>query len=233
MKRNILHELMVVLGLCLLPSFGLAHSIGDKVNGYVVLDNGKKIDGFIIIGSLLDNEIQVQFVPEKSSIKKLYEPKDLKSYAYITTEIDDSGDKVETWIEYKRQRVEKPPKPLGSTLVFMQLVEKGKINLFTYFSESSNAQQLYTYSYYIEQEDGLFQEIRDDSFERTARMLFKDYTALVSKIGKDDFLFRNVDQIVRDFNFWMVNHHDRNEYKMALKMDYSEDERSHDEMMAN
>ena len=37
------------------------------------------------------------------------------------------------------------------------------------------------------------------------------------KIGQKDFQYRNLDRMIRDYNYWSVNQHDSDEYRVALK----------------
>lgn len=214
-----MNKLLVICTIVLvLPILSFASSVGDKAEGHIVLDNGKKLEGKIIIGTLIDNEVKVKFISKNSRTRKVYYPKDVQSYAYQVDDIDEMGRKVKIWVRYERQKVDQPPKPFGPTLVFMQSVEEGTVHLFSYFYETplGSGQDL-LYVYYLELDNGLVQRVSDNTFERVAKSVFKEYPALTNRIGSDDFLYRNLDQIVRDFNFWMVNKHDKNEYRMALE----------------
>lgn len=216
MTRFFCLVLIILLPLVLSAS----NSVGDKVPGYVLLDNGKRLEGKIIIGTLVGNELNVEFFSKGSNIRKKYIPKDLQAYGYQIDDISEEGLMVHLWVHYKRQKVDKPPFPFGPTLVFMQMVEQGAVNLYTYFVEISHIEkQNYEYEYYIETEtDPIPRKVQKDYFEQNIRSLIKDYTALSAKIGKENYTYRNLDQIVRDFNFWTVSKHDKNEYRMAMRI---------------
>ena len=229
--KQLIFTLLIVFAI---PYCLSAASVGDKVPGYVVLDNGKKIEGKIVIGSLIDNEMAVCFIRQGANAKKIYEPRDVKSYAFQIEQMDDMGLRTTTWVEYRRHRVDKPPKPFASTLVFLQLVETGQVNLYSYFLSANDTQsKAYNFRYYIESEQGRLQEVDNQSFERTAKLMFKNYTALTSRIGQQDFHYRDLDRIVRDYNYWMVNRHDSNEYRVAMKLDPDARPLSNDIFYAN
>ena len=61
---------------------------GDKVPGYVTLNNGDKLEGNILVGSITDNETKVVFYKENSDKKTIYKPKDLLGYGFEEKEID-------------------------------------------------------------------------------------------------------------------------------------------------
>ncbi len=219
MKKLLLFTLINLLYFPLsIHAMNVKTSVGDKVPGYVVLDNGKKIQGRIVIGSIIDNELTIGFIPEGRSKKTVYTPKEIRAYAYQFVEIDEMGQKSMNWIRYDRQKTNIPPRALAATTVFMQREAEGVLDLYSYFVEVNNNGAIsYQYHYYIANEDEQLQHVDKQSFDRMSRQLFQGYTALQSKIGQGDLNFRHLDQIVRDFNFWMINQHDKNEYRMAHK----------------
>ncbi len=219
MKKSLIKWLLSLCVLCILsfPSFAKK---GDKVPGYVILNNGQKITGKVIIGSITDNEVKVKFIHPGKSKKTVYRPKEVKGYGYQEVEIDEIGDKVTRWVNFSRHKVDYPPKPFASTLVFMEKEEMGAMTLYCYYVEVRNdVKNPYKYYYYLQVDGGKVQKVTRESFKSISKTLFKKYPALANRIGQKDFVYRNLDRMVRDFNYWVVNQHDGNEYRVALKED--------------
>ena len=209
---------LLLTGICLLFSFGLFAKKGDKVPGYVILNGGERVEGKVVIGSITDNETKVVFYKEDSNKKAIYKPKDLEGYGFEEKEIDEIGKTVKRWIHFDRQKVDYPPKIFASTTVFMEREEKGLITLYTYYIEvRDNPKKPYKYFYYILTEDGDLEKVDPEDYVNTAKKVFKDYSALRSRIGKKNFEYRNIDRMVRDYNYWTVQQHDPDTYKVAMK----------------
>ena len=60
-------------------------------------------------------------------------------------------------------------------------------------------------------------KVTEDLYRREAKKLFSNYTALSSRVGQKQFQYRNLDRMIRDYNYWTVNRHDKNEYRVAMK----------------
>ncbi|MFT5168157.1 MAG: hypothetical protein ACI8P3_003397 [Saprospiraceae bacterium] len=209
---------LLTTGICLLVCLNLHAKKGDKVPGYVTLNDGVKMEGKIIIGSITDNETKVVFYNEDNNKKTTYKPKDLEGYGFEEKEIDEIGKTVKRWIHFDRQKVDYPPKMFASTTVFMEREERGIVTLYTYYIEiRDNPKQPYKYYYYILTEDDELEKVEKEDYVNTAKKIFKQYSALNSRIGKKDFEYRNLDRMVRDYNYWTVQQHDPDTYKVAMK----------------
>lgn len=208
----------LILFLTFFMSFQALAEKGDKVPGYILTSEGEKIEGDVIIGSITDNEVKVQFIREGSDKKKTYKAKQLQGYGYESVEEDDLGLEYKRWVHYEKQKVDYPPKPFASTTVFMQKEESGSLTLYCYYVEvRNNRKQPYRYHYYIKDDGGKLVKVEKKEFRKVAGKLFKDYKAMYSKIGKKDFQYKNLDRMVRDYNFWTTNQHNSDEYRVALK----------------
>ena len=190
---------------------------GEKVQGYVVLNNGQKLEGSIKVGSITDNEVKVLFF-SKSGSKKTYKPTDLKGYGYESIDLDDLGNEVMTWLHYETHKVDYPPKPFGPTTVFMQRELEGTITLYTYYIESrTDVKNPFRYFYYLKDDNGNLNKVEKDEFTNVAKKVFGSYSALTTRVGKKGFSYRNLDRMVRDYNYWSVNQHNSDEYRVAMK----------------
>ncbi len=199
--------------------FNLNAQRGKSIDGYILLKNGSRVEGTCKVGSTItDREVKITFQRKGTSKKRVYKPKELLGYGYQSTEVDDWGSEDSRWIHYETIKVDYPTKPFGSTTVFVEREVEGTINLYCHYIEvRNNPKNPYRYVYYMKTEAGVYKKLEEDSFKSAAKKTFKDYPALAARIGKKDFLYRNLDRMVRDFNYWSVNKHDKNEYRVALK----------------
>jgi len=175
--------------------------------GYLILDNDQKIEGKIIPGSVTDNEVKVKFI-EKGK-KKTYKPKKIKAYGYQISAKNDVGKTVYEWIRYVRKEVKEPPKPFGSNTVFMKQEVGGSIELFSYYVE------MRAKHYFITEKGGKIKEITERKFRRITLELFRSYKALHSRIGQKQFKYKDLIRMVRDYNYWIENGHDTEEYVVS------------------
>lgn len=208
-----------ILSLFFLMCFKV-HAIkkSESAPGYILTLDKQKIEGQVFYGSITDNEVKIQFVKEGTDKKKTYKGKDILGYGYESVEEDDLGLEYKRMVHYEQQKVDYPPKPFASTTVFMQKEEAGALTLFCYYVEVRNDRKNpYQYHYFAQNEKGDLVKIEKKDFRKEAGKLFKGYSAMYSKIGQKDFQYKNLDRMVRDYNFWVDNQHDAGEYRVALK----------------
>lgn len=210
--------------LLLLPLFSTAFATNlydikkDRVPGYIITLDGDKIEGEVVPGSVTDNETKVVFYADGKDKKKVYKPIELKGYGFQDQDEDDFGFGEGRWIHFETHKVDYPPKPFGPTTVFMHREEEGALTLFCYYTEvRSDVKNPYKYTYYIKGSNDQVKKVDKEGYRNIARSLFKEYNALSSRIGQKDFQYRNLDRMIRDYNYWSVNQHDSNEYRVALK----------------
>jgi hypothetical protein len=190
---------------------------GDKVPGYIVFEDGTKTQGIVVIGSITDNEVKVAFIENGKSKKTVYRPADLISYGFQEIEKDEFGQDIKRWVHYDRFEVDYPPKIFASTTVFMEREVKGTVSVYCYYIEVRNdPKKPYRYFYYLKDQNDNIQKVERESFPDLAKSVFKNYTALTDRIGKKSFEYRNLDRMVRDYNYWVVNQHNSKEYRVAM-----------------
>lgn len=212
----------LMLILFCLPGFVFANNDEqgtEKVPGYIITKAGKKVTGKVIPGNITDNEVKVKFIATGTTKVSIYKPKDILGYGFEKIELNDVGRKYRKWMHYERHDVDYPPKPFASKTVFIQREIEGALNLYCYYIEVRNdPKQPFKYIYYYKEEgDTKMKKIEKDEFGRIAKNMFKDYTALSTRVGKQKFEYRNLERMVRDFNYWTVNQHDADTYRVALK----------------
>ena len=190
----------------------------ERYPGYILTLDEEKIEGDVLVGSITDREAKIQFIAEGTEKKKTYKAKELAGYGFESVEEDDLGLEYKRWIHFEQQKVDYPPKPFASTTVFMQKEESGALELYTYYMEVRNDRKNpFKYQYYIKDDKGKLVKVEKGDFRKVAGRLFKDYSAMYAKIGKKDFQFKNLDRMVRDYNYWSTNQHSASEYRVALK----------------
>lgn len=215
MRKNHVLLLLLVFATSLLTA---QSQKGEKVPAYVILKDGTKKEGKLKVGSITDNEVKIQFFHKRDNKKKTYKPNDLLGYGYEATEQDDLGFDETRWIHYETMKVDYPAKPFGSTTVFVEREVDGAISLFCYYIEvRNNPKKPYRYYYMIRDTEGKITKVEEKNFKKTVKQSLSDYSALTSRLGKKDFLYRNLDRMVRDYNYWTVNQHDSSEYRVAMK----------------
>ncbi len=192
---------------------------GDKVPGYIIDNSGKKTTGYIIYSDWANNQVQVKFIKKGSSKKEVYKPSQLKAYSYEEELTDCLGKKEKRWVHYETRKADRPSRIFGPTTVFMHKeVSEGHYSLFCFYVEiRNNVKKPYEYSFFVEDDKGNFTKVTDENFESIAGKLFKDYTAMKSKLGDKDFRMKNMDRLVADYNYWKEHQHNPNEYKVAMK----------------
>jgi len=196
---------------------GVAFKKATKVPGYILDKKGKKVEGKIIPGSITGNELKITFI-SRSGQKKSYKPKDIQGYGYEAEIEDDLGLGETEWLHYESAKADYPPKPFASKDVFMQRESEGALSLFCYYIEvRNNPKQPFRYIYYLKDQNGKLNKIEKDDFKKVSKTLFKDYTAMSNRIGRKDFLYKNLDRMVRDYNYWVANAHDAGESRVAMK----------------
>ena len=93
----------------------------------------------------------------------------------------------------------------------------GAISVYCYYIEVRNdPKQPFRYFYYLKDQNDEIKKVEQDNFLSISKTVFKDYTALTQRIGKESFEYRNLDRMVRDYNYWLSNQHDSNEYRVAM-----------------
>ncbi len=192
---------------------------GDKVPGYIVENNGKKVSGYVIVDDWADNQISVKFIKKGTGKKVTYKPTQLKGYGYEETIVDCVGNKEKRSVEYETRKADRPSRIFGPTTVFMHKeVSEGHYKLFCFYVEiRTNVKKPYEYSFFIEDDKGTFTKVDSENFKAISSKLFKDYPALKSRIGEKDFKMKNLDRMIADYNYWKEEKHDPNEYRVAMK----------------
>lgn len=190
---------------------------GELVPARLILESGKEIKGFIKYGDYVDREVKLKYYKTRGGKAKTYKPKHIKAYSAQVILKDEAGKPYKTWKHYDRMEADRAPRIFASKLVWMEREVSGDIKLWTFYVEDpSNVADPYDYWYYIGLPSGQIVQVTEKNFQHISRNTFASYTALNSRVGDKDFRYRNLDRMVRDFNFWKANRHDAAEYRVAM-----------------
>ena len=194
---------------------------GKTAPAYIIHEDGTKEEGKIILGSITDHEVKIKFITQKGK-KQQYKAKSLLAYGYEATEKDDLGKPYKKWKHYEQQQADYPPKPFAETTVFMDREVEGTHNLYCYYIEQrTNVEEPYKYIYYIKSGDKTLVKVEEKDFLKFSRSFFADYPAMLKGLGKKHFKYINLNRMVRDYNYFLQNGHDKEVYKMAPESYYN------------
>ncbi len=93
---------------------------GEKVSGYVLLDNGRKVEGLVKVGDITDNEVKVTFYNGRTGQKQVYKSTEIQGYGYEGFDIDELGNEINDWVHYEAHTVDYPQQTIDPTTVLMQ-----------------------------------------------------------------------------------------------------------------
>ncbi len=187
---------------------------GNACNGFIILKDGTKKLGIVYVKSLTRNEVKVTFKTNGGK-KKTYKPSQLQAYQYSYKEKDQTNNWIHYSSYYEVKTVDRAPIPFSPKKVFLHREIKGDISLYSfYYEDRSDVQDPVKYEFYIETAAG-FSKVKKDEFESLARKLFRDYPAMIKRLGTRGFRYNNLHRMVRDYQFFKLNNHSPDEYRIA------------------
>ena len=101
--------------------------------------------------------------------------------------------------------------PLYNSFEIMELVDTGKITLYTFNEIKYQAPQRNPSTgnktikgdiliHYVIDKAGMIQEIKDTSFKLVLKQIFSDCGRMGGKVTRGDYLFEDMPQIIKDYN---------------------------------
>ena len=198
-------------------STSLFASKGTFHPGHIILKNGSKLTGKIMQSSFIEREVKIYFLRDGEKMSKKYTPNKLRGYAILLPEKNDVGTTQSVWVHYVSHTVNKPPKIFASKRVFVERKLEGKITLYRYYYEyRADVDHPFRYHYYIQLDGGQMQLVDKENFKKFSKQIFAAYPALKNRVGQEKFRFPNFNRMIRDYNYWLENKHDKNIYRVAI-----------------
>lgn len=187
---------------------------GSKIYaGYIILKTGEKIYGNIEMLSPTLNEVKVKLLHIDKS-EKFYKAEDLKQYAFEIKEWDSTLKKYnEKWVLYVTRRVERAPIPFGKKIVFLERKVSGAINFYNYYYQSNtDIDEPLKLVMYVEKQgaEDMLLEINRENYKDLLRKMTENDVELTEKIGTPSYGFKNIEDIVRAYNDYMITSGEEN-----------------------
>lgn len=191
----------------------------DLASASITLKNGDELTGYVSVLNDIESEIRVKFYNKVGGKAKKYKANQIESYSFEATHIDEVGNAYKYWRHYKQMTMERPPRVMAQPLCLVEKVTEGYMTTYLFkFDTPSDFEHPESAMYIIRREGLKEKRIERDNFKEEARKLFHDYPALLSQLGKKKFKFQNLKRMIDDYNYWKVNQHDPNVYKLNPKI---------------
>jgi len=203
---------IISLVLCLSVTFAFVNTDEAKPTypGYLIWNDGVKETAKIQPGSITDNEVKIKYLVNGKVIT--IKPNAIKAYGYSKTTATEAGEDF----HYDRLEMAYPAKPFGSNTAMVLREVSGPISLYSYFVEvRANHKNPVQHRPHLRTEKGKLIELTEENFKKKARLIFKDYDALRSRIGTKKYQLKNLRRMVRDYNYWVAEKHDSKVYKVS------------------
>lgn len=174
----------------------------NKHEGYIVTNDGKKINGFVLVkANLTLDQVKIKFIDFKGK-KKTYRAKNIKEYGYRSIKTNEAGNRDWMWTYYESRNVDEAPIPFGPKQVFMERLVQGDATLFEYWIQvNSNIENPYKRYFYLERDSERVKLTREN-FVTKAQLFFSDHSEIVNMMGKVNHRFRHMERVTKKYNNW-------------------------------
>lgn len=169
--------------------------------GYIINNDGEKLEGEIQMLSPSLNEVKVKFISSNNE-KKTYKAKDVKEYAFkIAKWNKETRNHVEEWVFYTRKNVERSPVPFGPTEVLVERQVNGAISMYNHFVEqNATTGEPFIHVIYLEKENKELIAVTKENYKKILRELTTDYPVIHNSIGAKGNRFKNIPEIITTYN---------------------------------
>lgn len=201
MKNTITLTTLLTIGILAFSSNVFAGQSTKIYQGYIINNDGEKLEGQIQMLSPSLNEVKVKFINSNNE-KKIYKAKEVKEYAFKVEKWNNATkNHIEEWIFYTRKNVERSPIPFGPTQVLIERQVSGTINLYNHFVEqNATSEEPFIHVVYVEKNNGELISISKENYKKVLRNLTTDVPAIHNQIGTKGNGFRQVPQILEAYN---------------------------------
>lgn len=174
----------------------------NKHEGYIVTNDGKKINGFVLVkANLTLDQVKIKSIDFKGK-KKTYRAKNIKEYGYRSIKTNEAGNRDWMWTYYESRNVDEAPIPFGPKQVFMERLVQGDATLFEYWIQvNSNIENPYKRYFYLERDSERVKLTREN-FVTKAQLFFSDHSEIVNMMGKVNHRFRHMERVTKKYNNW-------------------------------
>jgi len=99
------------------------------------------------------------------------------------------------------------------------VVSEGHYTVYKFLYETGgNVEMPITTRYVVMNKGEEVAQVEEDNFNKEAKRLFAGYTALIDSLGEKKFQFKNFVRLTDDYNYWIIEQHDPNKYKLNPKI---------------
>lgn len=179
---------------------------GKSYPGYLILNDGVRIEGSIEMLSPTLNEVKVKIVTTEGQ-KASYKAKSVKEYGFKLEKINEETKKYESkFIIYERKEVVRNTIAFGSKVVLIQRELKGNISLYNhYYQRNSNVDGRIGHSFYVEDQSGELTWLTKNNYKDTLKLMTESYPELNVLIGTKNFGYKHIRKIINTYNDWMID----------------------------
>ncbi len=179
--------------------------------GYIVTNQGEKIEGKVYLKSLTSNELKVKFV-NTSNKKHTYKAKQLQEYGFVMQKYNQTTKSYEdVTITYIRKEVEDAPVRFGTKDILIQRSVKGSINVYNQYIEldgkiGSNLEHFF----YVEKENNPnFTKVTKENYKQILTEMVADYPELKAKVGSRGFGHKHIMKMAKLYNEYQLTHNNQ------------------------
>ncbi len=169
--------------------------------GYIINNDGKKLEGQIQMLSPSLNEIKVKFI-DSNNAKTTYKAKQVKEYAFKVGKWNKAtGSHIEEWVFYTRKNVERSPVAFGPTNVLIERQVSGTINMYNHFVEQNvTTGKPFIHIIYVEKQNKELVSVTKENYKEILRELTTDYPTIHNQIGTKGNAFKDIPEILTAYN---------------------------------
>lgn len=171
--------------------------------GYIINQDGQRIDGQIKTKNVTVDEMKIIFIEGETKI--VYKPTDLVGYGYEFLGENEFGEETRVWRHYKsKTAISYAPRFYAPKTVFMEVMEEGEVTLYDYYVETpGNIENPHVRYFYMERQgSNELIEITEENFTVTVAAYFVDNSELAQNVGTVNNRFRHLWKMVRLYNDW-------------------------------